>query len=241
MNTNVKRAIINHASATSGEEVCGFIVQTEEGVYAHPCANVSTDDKAVSFEIAPADYIAARGAGRVCGIYHGGLTHTNESFSEEDLAMAREMCLPLHLYAASGKWSVYYPETYIVDPIGLIFQWGTWDCLETVRLHYRQQRGVYITDYDRDETFEKDAGDIIARHVSDEGFGYVDRSAPILTDDVLLFRTPGSPHAHHMGVLCGPNKLLHHPRNQLSRVDSLDGAWLRRLVGVLRYTGKAKI
>lgn len=239
MNTHVKRAIIDHASAMPTEEVCGFIYQDETSVRIYPCANVSVEDKGMSFEILPQDYVTARGLGRVCGIYHGGLTHTNEGFSEEDLATAREMGLPLHLYAASGKWSVYVPDTYLVNPIGLVWTWGLWDCLETVRLHYRQTRGIHIADYDRDETFEKDAGDIIARHVAQEGFSYVDKALPILTDDVLLFRTPGSSHAQHMGVLVGPNQVLHHPRGQLSRVDALDGGWLRRLVGVLRYTGKA--
>ncbi len=120
-----------------------------------------------------------------------------------------------------------------------MWAWGEADCLETVRLHYRQTRGVYITDYDRDETFQQYSGDIIARHVTEEGFSYVDRGAPVLTDDVLLFSKAGAPHAHHMGVLVGPNRLLHHPRGQLSRIDALDATDMRRLVGVLRYTGKA--
>ncbi len=238
MNTHVKRDILAHAASMPHEEVCGFIYQNEEGVYAFPCTNVSVEDKSVTFEIDPADYIRAQGLGRVCGIYHGGATHTNDAFSEEDLAMAREMCLPLHLCAASGKWETYVPETYYVNPVGLQFTWGLFDCLETVRIYYRQKRGIYITDYCRDETFEQTAGDIIARHVADEGFVYVNKTSPILTDDVLLFCTNGSIHAQHMGVLVAPNRILHHPRGQLSRVDDLDGAWLRRLMGVLRYAGK---
>lgn len=241
MNTHVKQAIMDHVASMPHEEVCGLIYQSDVGVHAYPCANVSRESRAETFEIDPSDYIAARGKGRVCGIYHGGMTHTNDGFSEEDLAMAREMCLPIYLCAASGKWANYVPDTYRVNPIGLDFVWGLWDCLETVRLHYRQTRSVYITDYDRDETFELTAGDIIARHVTDEGFSYVDPKSPILTDDVLLFRTPGAPEAQHLAVLVGPNKILHHRKNQLSCVDALDGAWLRRLVGVLRYTGKAAI
>lgn len=71
-----------------------------------------------------------------------------------------------------------------------------------------------------------------------EGFVYVNKGLPILTNDVLLFRTPKSVYPHHLAVLVGPNRMLHHPRHQLSRVDDLDGAWLRHLVGVLRYEGK---
>lgn len=237
MNTHVKRAIIDHALALPREEVCGFIYQTEDNVHAYPCVNVSVEDKAETFEIDPQDYITARGLGRLCGIYHSNPT---TAFSEEDLAMAREMCLPLFSYVKETQgWHSYIPETYHVEPVGRTWAFGEADCFETVRLHYRQTRKVYLTDYDRDETFEETAADIIARHVHDEGFSYVDPSAPILTDDVLMFRMPGQPHAQHLGVFLGAQKMLHHRRNQLSCIEPLDGAWLRRLAGVLRYTGKA--
>ncbi len=236
MNTQVKHAIIAHALAAPHEEVCGLVYHTENAVYAHPCANISSESRAETFEISSDDYIKVCGLGRVCGLYHSNPTH---EFSEEDLAMAREMCLPLHSYVLStGKWASYVPETYHVEPVGLEFVWGQWDCLETVRIHYRQKHHIYIADYERDESFEQNAGDIISRHVADEGFSYVDKTAPILVDDVLLFKSSGKTHAQHLGVVVGPNQLLHHPRNQLSRIDSIDGAWLRRLVGVLRYTGK---
>ncbi len=241
MNTHVKRAIIDHALALPREEVCGFIYQSEEGVHAYPCVNVSVEDKAETFEIAPSDYAHVRGLGRVCGIYHGGATHTNAAFSEEDIAMAREMCLPLHLCAASGQWSVYIPETHRIDTVGQAWCWGEQDCYEAVRTHYRQERGVYLTDYERDETFEHAEESAIVKHIADEGFVYVDRNTPILTHDVLLFRTPGTVYPHHLSVLVAPNRILHHPRGQLSRIDDLDGTSLRRLAGVLRYVGKAAL
>ncbi len=240
MNTRVKRAIIDHALAIPSEEVCGFIYQAEDGVHAYPCANVTAEARHETFEIDPDDYIAVRGMGRVCGIYHSHLV--TEAFSEADLSIAREMCLPLYLYVgASQGWHSYIPETYQVDPIGRMWAWGEADCLETVRLHYRQTRGVYLTDYDRDESFENEIESQIVKHVADERFVYVDKAVPIVKDDVLLFRTPGSPYPHHLGVVTGPNRMLHHPRGQLSREDPIDGAWLRRLAGVLRYVGKGTV
>lgn len=240
MNTRVKQDIINHALAIPHEEVCGFIYQTENGVHAYPCVNVSVESKAETFEIDPADYVTVCGKGRVCGIYHSHIA--TEAFSEEDLAMAREMCLPLYLYVgASRGWHSYVPETYRVNPVGLVWTWGLWDCYETVRLHYRQTRGVYMTDYDRDESFEKATESLIVKHVADEGFSYVEKSAPIIADDVLLFRTPGSPYPHHLVVVVKPNLMLHHRLNQLSCHEAIDGAWLRRLMGVLRYTGKGAV
>jgi cell wall-associated NlpC family hydrolase len=236
MNTRVKVDIVAHAHAVPTEEVCGLIYHTDASVHAHPCRNVSPEARAESFEIDPADYATVAAFGRVCGIYHGGLTHTNDGFSEEDLATAREMCLPMYLYAASGRWANYVPSTYHVDPVALPWIWGLFDCWEVARIHYRQKRGIYLTDYDRDETFEHAAESAIVQHIADEGFAYVPKDGVILIDDVLLFRTPGTSYPHHLAVLVAPNQMLHHRRNQLSGIDTLDGAWLRRLAGVLRYT-----
>lgn len=237
MNTHVKRAIIDHALALPAEEVCGFVYQTEDGVHAYPCANVTTEARHETFEIDPADYIAVHGLGRVCGIYHSHLV--TEAFSEADISLAREMCLPLYLHVGASKgWRSYIPDTYQVNPVGLEFAWGLWDCYETVRLHYRQMHQFYMTDYDRDESFEKATESLIVKHVADEGFAYVDKSAPIVKDDVLLFRTPGAPYPQHLGVVTGPNRMIHHRRGQLSCEEAIDGAWLRRLMGVLRWEGK---
>lgn len=241
MNTRVKQDIVNHARAMPGEEVCGFIYQAEDGVHAFPCRNVAPEARHECFEIDPADYVTVHGMGRVCGLYHGGMTHTNEGFSEEDLAVAGEMVLPSYLYCGpSDKWARYIPPTYHVDPIGRMWAWGEADCYSTVELHYRQKRAVYMGDYDRDESFERATEPIIMRHVTEEGFVAVDPAAPIVNDDVLLFRTPGCAYPQHLAVVVGPNQMLHHPRNQLSRVDPVDGPWLRRLAGVFRYAGKAK-
>jgi proteasome lid subunit RPN8/RPN11 len=234
MNTRVKADIVAHTHAMPGEEVCGLVYHTESSVHAFPCRNVSPEPHD-SFEIDPSDYATAAGLGRVCAIYHGGSSHTNEGFSEADLETAREMCLPLHLCAASGKWATYVPETYRVEPTGLVWIWGQWDCYETIRLHYRQTHGIYLTDYDRDESFEHAEESAITRHIADEGFVYVPKDQPIVTDDVLLFRTYGSAYPHHLAVVTGPNQMLHHRRHHLSSIDPIDGAWLRRLVGVLRY------
>lgn len=239
MNTRIKRAIIEHALSHPTEEVCGLIYCNAEGVFAHHCQNVSTEGKAHTFEIAAQDYATVAGAGKVCGIYH---SHpSGAAFSEEDLLVAREMELPMHLYAvAEQAWLSYVPPTYHVDPVGNEWNWGQFDCYEAVRIYYRQKRGVHMADYDRDESFENAEESAIVKYIAAEGFDYVPKQEPILVDDVLLFKTTGRGYPHHLAVLTGPNQMLHHPRGHLSRIDSLDGYWLRRLVGVLRYKGVNK-
>jgi proteasome lid subunit RPN8/RPN11 len=234
VNTHVKRAIIEHALSAPNEEICGLIFYNSEGTFIHRCPNVSGEPHAHTFEIAPSDYAHAAGMGQVCGIYHSHVS--GAAFSEEDLLVAREMELPIYLYAvAEQAWATYVPSTYNMDPVGKEWSWGTHDCYEAVRTYYRQKRGIYLGDYDRDESFEKAEESAIVKYIAAEGFDYVPKSEPILLDDVLLFKTTGRSYPHHLGVLVGPNKFLHHPRRHLSRIDALDGYWLRRLVGTLRY------
>jgi proteasome lid subunit RPN8/RPN11 len=238
VNTHVKRAIIAAARATPSEEICGLIYHTATEVLTYPCVNVTAEARTEAFEIDPQAYIAARGLGRVCGVYH---SHPEgaAAFSEADLEVAEELALPYHLYATTtDEWATYVPRSYHVDPVGLPFIWGQWDCLEAVRLHYRQECGVYLTDYPRDETFRAAHPRAILDHIEDEGFVNLgaDPSAA-QAGDVLLFNSGGQQYPHHLAVYMGRMRMLHHPYGVLSRIDDLDERGLRRVAGVLRYTG----
>lgn len=238
MNTRIKQAIIAAAQAQPTEEVCGLIYQTLEGAHLHPSPNVTRDEEGVAraFELDPQAYIAAAEAGRVLGVYHSHAADGAVAFSEADLDMARELGLPFYLYCnRDASWHSYVPETYRIPLIGASWLWGFADCLETVRVYYRQERSVYLTDHDRDETFEQAGESAITQHIATEGFTQLGANAAPQVGDVLLFRTAGAP--HHLAVFLGQSQMLHHLRGALSRTEPLDGAWLKRLVGVLRYTG----
>lgn len=241
MNTRIKQAIIAAAQAQPAEEVCGLIYQTLEGVHLHASPNVTRDEEgaARTFELDPDVYIAAAEAGHILGVYHSHAADGTTSFSEADIEMAQELGLPFYLYCnRDASWHSYIPETYRVPLAGAVWSWGMQDCYETVRTYYRQERAIYLTDHDRDETFEAAEEGAITQHISNEGFAQLAADVAPQIGDVLLFRTPGRVYPHHLAVLTGPSTMLHHPRGLLSRTDPLDGDWLKRLVGVLRYTGK---
>lgn len=245
MNTRVKQSIIQFALAAPDVEVCGFIYQTDGGVHAYPCPNVTKDEEgtARTFEISPDAYTEAARLGRICAIYHSHSRGGAHGFSEEDLGLAQEMCLPLHLYVVdTGEWLSYTPPTYVVPLTGQSFAWGEADCYELVRTYYRQERGVYLTDYERDETFERAASSAITQYIASEGFSPVPiGDAGPREGDVLLFTTPGSSYPHHLAIYIGQQRMLHHPLGGLSRTDQLDGKGLKRLSQVLRYTGPTTV
>lgn len=245
MHTQLKRSIIALAEANPTEEICGFVYKTPGGVALHQCPNVTQDPegRARAFEISEEDYLTALSLGRVCAIYHshsrGG---AGAAFSEEDLAVSRAMLLPMYLYAVEGaEWATYIPPGYEEPLVGRDWRWGMDDCYETIRLYYRQVRGVYLGDYERDETFENAPSSAITQYITSEGFSFVPKGSPIEEHDVLLFKTPGNAYPHHLAVFLGHSQVLHHPRGQLSCREQLNGNWMKRLEGALRYTGKPSV
>lgn len=237
MNTLVKNGIIALAKENPSEEICGIIYQTDKSVSFKVCQNISSD-RTLYFEIDPQDYIAVEQLGRPIGIYHSHPETGSEGFSEDDLESAKELCLPYFLWTnKNSKWHSFIPPTYQIPSEGQPFCWGVQDCYETVRTYYRQCKGVYMTDYDRDESFQNADKSAIIQFIEAEGFHFVIGNGPIRKDDVLLFQTPGTAYPHHLGVFVGQQKVLHHPLNALSRYDPIDNKWLKRLGGVLRYAG----
>lgn len=245
MHTKVKQTIVALANANPDEEVCGLLYKTDSSLEVYPCRNVTKDEEgaARTFEIDCQEYIAASHLGRVCGVYHShARSGAGAAFSEEDLAAAKEIGLPFYLYSvATQGWTSYIPPSYEVPLIGRPWIWGADDCYETVRIYYRQKLGIYLGDYDRDETFEQAEASAIVQHVKAEGFVWLPKGEPLQDNDVLLFKTPGTAYPHHLAVLTGRNVVLHHPRSKLSCHEQLNGKWLKRLEGVLRYVGKPSV
>ncbi len=241
MHTRIKKEAIEHALSLPDQEVCGLIYQTDRAVHYYPCSNVSKDEEGISksFEISSQDYIDANQLGNIIGIFHSHNKESTNSFSLADLETAKSMCLPIYLYIGGlESWMDYIPDSYDVNPAGRNWAWGMSDCYEVVRIYYRNNKQIYLTDFDRDESFEFVGSDIINQYVISEGFRYVTNISFILPDDIILFSTPSSSFAHHLGIYIGGNKIVHHPRNMLSCIDPLDDDWMKSIVGVLRYTGK---
>lgn len=234
MNTRIKNAISHLARENPSEEVCGFIYCTDTDAAIHPCRNIA-EDRTVAFEIDPQDYIAARSLGRLYGVYHshpvGGAV-----FSPDDLDTANELALPFYVYAIlTGEWAAYVPPSYTVPPTTVSWIWGLADCFSTVQHHYRQVLGIHLTDHDRDETFATTHPRAILDHIESDGFINLGPDVSLAREhDVLLFSSDHH-YPHHLAICLGHSRILHHPRGHLSRIDDLDGKWLKALVGVLRY------
>jgi cell wall-associated NlpC family hydrolase len=110
-----------------------------------------------------------------------------------------------------------------------------------VRNHFRQNLGVYLNDYDRAEDFASNDSSklLIINNIETEKCEIVANFADlskIKNGDVLLFKTPSRSRILpvHFGIFLGNSQFLHHPEDQLSRIDLLDNSWLSRVMYIIR-------
>lgn len=233
MNTRIKKEIEELAKANSNEEVCGFIYADISGnPLIYKCKNIA-EDKTKEFLIDHDDYLAVYSLSNqlILGVYH---SHPASSgFSEADLESAEESCLPFYLYdIQADKWHEYIPSTYDSPTDCLRFVMGFQDCYGLVRNFFRKNYNCYLSDYDRDESFCHEEQCVIMNSFEKEGFYKVDLN-DIQIGDLILFKSDKAL-PQHFGILVEPQIMLHHPRNGLSRKESITGRWISRIVCVLR-------
>lgn len=232
MNTRVKHEIIQLCEASPAEEKCGFILHDGSTARFIECRN-SSPTPAQSFQIEPGDYVAAKMQGHLLGVWH---SHpVDAAFSEADLHYAQATALPSYLYNLPAKtWHEYIPPTYRPPLEGQPFVMGFFDCFGLVRNYYRQQLGIHINDYDRDESFIDLPSISILDHYMDEGGYRAVGTATLRKHDVLVFNV-GRIMPQHFGVFVGNSRVMHHVYKGLSRTDLFNSAWQRRIKVILRH------
>jgi len=230
MHTLTKTEIISSCEANPLQEVCGFVVLQDKAKVIQ-CQNISSTPE-TSFLIHPSEFIKAKSQGQIISLWH---SHpSSAAFSEADLSYGDEINLPLHLYNIQSKeWSEYIPKTYRVPLTGRPFIWGHYDCFGLVRDYFRQEKGVYINDYDRDENFEQTKDVRIWDNFEKEGFLKLPGLGAIKNDDVIIFNTNAMP--QHLGIFVGNTQIMHHPLNAISRLDRFNANWQKRAKVIVRH------
>lgn len=236
MKTSIKNEIQALAELNPGEEICGFIYYNVIGLFIYPCANIATD-KTSNFEISADDYIACNARGTITAIYHSHPANKAQNLTEADITIADEMELPIKMFHLGTKqWDEYIPSGYKVKLIGLPFNWGENDCFGLIRNYARQEKGIYIRDYDRDDDFLQSNRNLIVESFPSENYRDIGLGNPLMAGDILLFRS-GKLLPQHFAVYIGNTRILHHPINKLSCVEIFSQNWIKRLQHVLRYNG----
>ncbi len=238
MHTGIKKQLIDLARLDPENEVCALIYRDWIGNPAIlPCKNVAENPKE-EFEISMDDMILAEGLGHGLAVFHSHPV-MSPGFSPADLECAEEMMIPFYLYdTATDSWHEYIPKssesTFLARPWCVGFD----DCYGLVRNYFRATHGIYLGDYDRDESMSHEEAGVIAHSYEKEGFALIPVEN-VQIDDLLVFKTDRAM-PQHFGIVGSGNRFLHHPINGLSRWEPLTERWFSRLISVFRHKSLVK-
>jgi proteasome lid subunit RPN8/RPN11 len=223
MYTPIKTKIIEEAEKNPNIEICGFIYTTLHKAILFPCSNMSLNPES-EFVISSEDFLTCSNLGKIRGIYHSHPKGT-ANFSDADIEMSEEICLPIYVYSLiEKKMNEYIPKSYSLPYEGRSYVWGFDDCYEMVRIYYRQELGINISDYDRDESYSYNEDNLIEDNFWKEGFVKSPDMNFLKKHDIILCR--GSiDRVKHFGIFLGNSRVLHHGLGKLSTVSFLDGSW----------------
>jgi proteasome lid subunit RPN8/RPN11 len=229
---SVRADILAHAANELPRECCGLILEIDGRETYRPCKNLAR--KQSEFILDPADYMAAEDEGRILAVVHSH-PGTSPEPSQADRVACEASGLPWHIVSYPlGTWAYLQPSGYRAPLLGRQFVHGVLDCYSLVRDWYRDQARIELPDFDRDEEWWKNGGDLYMQNFRKAGFE--PSAEPLARGDVILMQI-GADVPNHAAVYLGQDVIIHHLQRRLSCRDVYGGYWRKHTRLVLRFKG----
>lgn len=227
-----EKQILQHASQEYPRECCGLLVIYNGHQLYVPCQNLSEGD--TDFFLSPDDYVKAEERyGLPIAIVH---SHPNKSPKPTmaDMVGCEGSGLPWIIVGwPSTMIHQMEPSGYVPPIIGRTFCHGVLDCYSLVRDYYKQELGVELKDYPRQERWWMKGEALYLDHYEEEGFRQVPLS-DICTNDLLLMQRRAST-PNHGAVYVGNSQIVHHVEGRLSTREVYGGYWQQITTHALRH------
>lgn len=237
LNTELKLQIKKLSLDNPKEEVCGFLLFSNENYILSPCIN-RAENKNHHFSIDGQDYLAASLKGNIVSVWH---SHPNDEkdYSEIDKNNSIGFQLPLILYYVKGdEFFTYYPNLKDENKyIGRRFEIGVSDCLSLVREYYQKELNISIRDYYRNDKWMTNTQYFLDTQYEQEGFVSIPPEN-IKKNDIILVKHQvliDFPHATHAAIYLGNDCMLHHIRDGYSKIEEYSDSYKRRTMLILRH------
>lgn len=238
MKDATKEAFIEHGLAEFPKEACGLIVIRKGKEVYVPCRNAATTPNE-HFMIAGEDYANAEDSGDIIAVAH---THPNAPAqpSEADRASCEEHGLPWYILSLTqdidgpvtvGNMEYIEPCGYVAPLVGRTFVHGVHDCYSIIRDWYKQERGITLKNYKREDEWWQKGGNLYEENFRDAGFTLA-KGEPQIGDVILMQIRSSVP--NHAGVYLGDGTFLHHMYGRLSTREVYGGYWAEVTVKFLR-------
>lgn len=224
-------AIQQHAEQVYPCESCGVIIRVGRAYRYMPCANTHNEPKD-EFRISPEEYEAAESAGEIVAVVHSHPDATSMP-SPRDQAVCNETGLPWVIISwPEGDVRTITPQGADEPIIGRPFVHGVWDCYGLIRDWYRQERGIELPNFPREDEWWEKGQDLYRDHYAEAGF--VETNGPLQPGDIVLMQYQAGV-LNHAGIYIGDEKMLHHLYGHRAAIVPYGGFWHERTLLTLRY------
>lgn len=222
----LEQQILAHAQAAAPDECCGLVIAAADGELYQPLTNSATE--ADTFDIDPADWIAAEEQGEIVAVVHSHPTGPAVLSTADRLAQ-RATAVPWWLVANEQL----HKFCNVPPLLARQFDHGTTDCL-TLILDAYHLSGLELGNYAREDDWWDTEQDLYLENLPTAGFEQLGAEcAPQLGDLVLICL--GGVKACHGAIYLGDGYLLHHPINRLSKRDLYGGYWQHQTHSIWRH------
>lgn len=237
----VEAEIRRHAENEYPREACGLVVDIGiERVYLR-CRNKAAQPEQ-QFVMHPEDYAEAEDAGSIVAVVH---SHPDSMPypSECDLVYCNRSARPWFIVgcqngSADGVIYGFLPDGRQVPLIGRPFVHGVQDCYEFVRDAYRQELGVVLMQFHRDDGWWKN-GDVSLYEDNFEKAGFFEVPlAEIKRGDMIVMQVR-APVPNHAAFYDGDGYIMHHMYGRLSSRELYGPLWQRLTRYIKRHRSQA--
>lgn len=237
--------ISKHAAEVYPQECCGLVLAVGRKEKYIPCVNRTTRGGGDHFVISVEDWEAAEAIGEIIMIVH---SHPDASHlpSEADRVGCEAHGLPWCIVAVHGDpakpnrppvvtgHSITTPSGFELPMRGREYRFGVSDCYSIVQDYYRQELGIELPKFHRQDGFWLRGENLIMEHLSENGFTPI--PAPTQKGDLILMSLK-SDVVNHFGIwLDERGAMLHHPYGHLSEATVFGGYWLENTRLYVRKT-----
>lgn len=229
----LKEEIAAHAAREYPREACGLIVRVSDVLRYMECRNIA--EKEHNFIMDPRDYLIASKAGEIVAVVHSH-PDAKPDPSQADFVACEASGLPWHIYShPAGEWAYIAPSGYKAPLLGRIWVHGVLDCYTFIRDWYREERGIELPDFNRNELWWKKGENIYVENFAKAGFRRIIDEDPQPGDVLLMQILADVP--NHGGIYLEGDIVAHHLYNRLSAREVWAGYYRKHTTHILRHEG----
>jgi proteasome lid subunit RPN8/RPN11 len=249
MNRSTEISIRAHAVAEYPKESCGLIIAAGRRERYVPCTNTATTPTR-DWRISKQEENAARDDGEIIAVVH---SHPDERArpTDADKQGCEESQLPWSIVHVSktdvgdvvaGEIFTFEPSGYVTPILGVPFTHGIHDCYSLGQRWYKQERGIVLPNFEREDGWWSDGKqNLYLEHFQEAGFVIVPNGIKDLQiGDAILMQIRSKEWPNHSAIYIdeGRQLMVHHMYGQLSSRAVYGGQWLEATRMILRYAGK---